>query len=166
MLPSLGCLTVPTGVEPEEKKPRTLAEYCHDALCEGTIEKHDGLPESWLERFQEDDRVMAQLTTLVDSVKIEWLTPGKNYIASRVPEESIPKFIQFTAITGYDKDDPEKSNLIKVTAVSPGRHKQFMMEENGESKQNMQFFDRRILKDGWPVYENRALFDLYEKRTL
>ena len=146
------------------KRPRELAELCHDALAEGVIQKHDGLPASWLERFQEDDRVMAQLTTLVDSVKIEWLTPGKNYIASRVAEASAPVFIRFTAITGYDKDDYSKSNLIKITAVSPERHKQFMMEENGESKENMQFFGPRIVKDGWPVYDGLAFFDLYEER--
>tara|TARA_B100001094_G_scaffold32388_1_gene26853 strand:+ start:1149 stop:1970 length:822 start_codon:yes stop_codon:yes gene_type:complete len=47
------------------KRPRELAELCHDALAEGVIQKHDGLPASWLERFQEDDRIMAQLQTLV-----------------------------------------------------------------------------------------------------
>lgn len=52
-------------MEPGPKKPRKLAELCHDALVEGVIEKHEGLPASWLERFKEDDRVMAQLQTLV-----------------------------------------------------------------------------------------------------
>jgi len=122
------------------------------------------MPFSYLPNFQETDMVMAQLQTLVDSDKIEWLTPGKNYIALRVAEASAPVFIRFTAITGEDKDDDSKSNLVKVTAVSPERHKPFMMEENGESKEHMQFLHRRILKDGWSVYDRLAFFDLYEER--
>jgi hypothetical protein len=50
---------------PATKRPRALAELCHDALAEGVIAKHGGLPPSWLERFREDDAVMAQLRTLV-----------------------------------------------------------------------------------------------------
>ena len=57
---------------PATKRPRPLAELCHDALAEGVIAKHGGLPASWLERFQEDEAVMAQLRDLVlDSTKRE-----------------------------------------------------------------------------------------------
>ena len=47
------------------KRPKALAELCHDALAEGVIANHGGLPPSWLERFREDEAVMAQLRTLV-----------------------------------------------------------------------------------------------------
>ena len=52
------------------KRPRPLAELCHDALAEGVIATHDGLPPSWLELFQKNEQVMAQLQALVLDVRM------------------------------------------------------------------------------------------------
>jgi len=46
-------------------RPRPLAELCHDALAEGVIAQHDGLPESWIKLFGNNGNVMKQLRDLV-----------------------------------------------------------------------------------------------------
>ncbi|MBN38136.1 MAG: hypothetical protein CMI29_06665 [Opitutae bacterium] len=54
------------------EKLKPLTELCHDALAEGVIAKHDGLPESWLACFQKNGRVMEQLRVFaLSSIKRE-----------------------------------------------------------------------------------------------
>ena len=46
------------------KRALPLAELCHDALAQGVIAQHDGLPESWIKLFGNNDNVMRQLREL------------------------------------------------------------------------------------------------------
>ena len=49
----------------KRKEPPELKELCHDALAEGVLMKHDGLPESWLAMFKEHPAAWKQLQEAV-----------------------------------------------------------------------------------------------------
>lgn len=59
----------------KRKGPAALVELCHDTLAEGVLEKHDGLPESWLKLFRQHPAAWAQLQEAV-------LAPVKRYISN------------------------------------------------------------------------------------
>ena len=67
----------------KRKSPPDLAELCHDALADGVLAKHDGLPESWLAMFKAHPAAWAQLQTAV-------LAPDKRYLSGgrELTEES------------------------------------------------------------------------------
>ena len=63
-------------------RPRPLTELCHDALAEGVIAQHDGLPESWIKLFGNNGNVMKQLRELV-------VPSGDNARQSRLCKSSL-----------------------------------------------------------------------------
>jgi len=51
--------------KPPTVSPAAMQELCHDALATGVLEKHEGLPDSWLKLFKEHANAWDQLKAAV-----------------------------------------------------------------------------------------------------
>ena len=66
---------------PPRSTPAPLMELCHDALATGVLERHDGLPPTWIKMFKKHPAAWKQLEAeLLKSMgrQEEWLTETSN----------------------------------------------------------------------------------------
>ena len=104
----------------KRKSPPALAELCHDALAEGVLARHDGLPESWIAMFKAHPAAWAQLQQAV-------LAPNEHFICDgRELTEESTVFVSwctgpanFLARDGHDHFLYDNDQFVAPAAALP-----------------------------------------------
>ena len=95
---------------PPRATPAPLMELCHDALATGVLERHNGLPPTWIEMFKKHPAAWKQLQTeLLKSMgrQEEWLTETSNVMILYYDSEPTAFPLKYRAFSLPAKALPE-----------------------------------------------------------